>query len=246
MGTVAAPPVFKTKLIGREEIANQTMAFRFEKMPGWTFTAGQAIDVTLIDPPESDGEGNTRGLSIASAPFEDTILVATRLRNTAFKRVLKSAPLGAEVMIEGPFGNLTLHNNSARAAVFVSGGIGITPVRSILFSAAQKKLPHRIFLFFSNHTRQDAPFFDELDRLQARNPNYRFIPTMTDLTVSCSNWSGETGFINSEMLARHLRNVEQAIYYLTGPSSMVAGMRTVLHEAGVDDDDIRVEEFTGY
>ena len=65
-------------------------------------------------------------------------------------------------MVEGPFGNLTLHNNSARAAVFVSGGIGITPVRSILFSAAQKTLPHRIFLFFSNRTRQDAPFFDEL------------------------------------------------------------------------------------
>jgi ferredoxin-NADP reductase len=246
MSTVAAPPVFKTKLIGREEIANQTMAFRFEKMPRWTFTAGQAVDITLIDPPESDGEGNTRGLSRASAPFEDTILVATRLRNTAFKRVLKSAPLGTEVKVEGPLGNLTLHNNAARAAVFVCGGIGITPVRSILCSAAQKKLPHRIFLFFSNHTRQDAPFFDELDRLQESNPNYRFIPTMTGLTVSRSNWRGETGFINSEMLAKHLQNVQQAIYYLTGPSSMVAAMRAVLHEANVDDDDIRVEEFTGY
>lgn len=246
MSTVAAPPVFKTKLIGREEIANQTMAFRFEKMPRWTFTAGQAVDITLIDPPESDGEGNTRGLSLASAPYEDSILVATRLRNTAFKRVLKSAPLGTEVKVEGPFGNLTLHNNAARAAVFVCGGIGITPVRSILCSAAQKRLPHRIFLFFSNHTRQDAPFFDELDRLQDSNPNYRFIPTMTGLTVSRSNWRGETGFINSEMLAKHLQNVQQAIYYLTGPSSMVAAMRAVLHEANVDDDDIRVEEFTGY
>jgi ferredoxin-NADP reductase len=246
MSTVAAPPVFKTKLIGREEIANQTMAFRFEKMPRWTFTAGQAVDITLIDPPESDGEGNTRSLSLASALFEDTILVATRLRNTAFKRVLQSAPLGTEVKVEGPFGNLTLHNNAARAAVFVCGGIGITPVRSILCSAAQKKLPHRIFLFFSNRTRQDAPFFDELDRLQDRNPNYRFIPTMTDLTVSRNDWSGETGFINSELMAKHLQNVQQAIYYLTGPSSMVAAMRAVLREANVDDDDIRVEEFTGY
>ena len=245
MSTVAAPPVFKTKLMGREEIANQTMAFRI-KMPRWTFTAGQAVDITLIDPPESDGEGNTRGLSLASAPFEDTILVATRLRNTAFKRVLKSGPIGTEVKFKGPFGNLMLHNNAARAAVFVCGGIGITPVRSILCSAAQKKLPHRIFLFFSNHTRQDAPFFDELDRLQGSNPNYRFIPTMTGLTTSRSNWRGETGFINSEMLAKHVQNVQQAIYYLTGPSSMVAAMRAVLHEANVDDDDIRVEEFTGY
>lgn len=246
MSTVAAPAVFKTKLIEREEIANQTMAFRFEKVPGWRFTAGQAIDITLIDPPESDGEGNTRGLSIASTPLDDTIMVATRLRDTAFKRVLRSAPLGTEVQIEGPFGNLTLHNNAARAAVFLCGGIGITPVRSILFSATQKKLPHRLFLFFSNHSRQDAPFFDELDHLQAKNENYRFVPTMTDPTVSRGNWNGETGFINREMVARHLQNVQQPIYYLTGPSSMVAGMRTVLHDVGVNDDDIRVEEFTGY
>ena len=141
---------------------------------------------------------------------------------------------------------MTLHNNAARAAVFVCGGIGITPVRSILFSAAQKKLPHRLFLFFSNHSRQDAPFYDELDCLQARNENYRFIPTMTDLTVSAGGWSGETGLITGEMLARHLQNVQQAIYYLTGPSSMVVDMRNMLHETGVDDDDIRVEEFTGY
>ena len=148
--------------------------------------------------------------------------------------------------MKGHSGNLTLHNNAARPAVFLSGGIGITPVRSILLSAAANNLPHQIFLFFSNHTRRDAPFFDDLETLQGRNPNYRFIPTMTDLTNAPDNWSGETGFITQEMLQRHLQGVTSAIYYLTGPSSMVAGLRLVLHGSGVDDDDIRVEEFTGY
>ena len=153
MSTVAAPPVFKTKLIGREEIANQTMAFRFEKMPGWTYTAGQAIDITLIDPPESDSEGNTRGLSLASAPFEDTIMVATRLRDTAFKRVLKLAPLGTEVKIEGPFGNLRCTTTlRGRPSSFVA------VLESLPFAASSFRRPKRscrIDSFSSSPTTRD-------------------------------------------------------------------------------------------
>ena len=104
MSTAVTWPVFQARLIKREDIADQTMAFEFEKPAGWTFKAGQFVDVTLANPTETDAEGNTRGFSIASAPFEDTLTVATRLRSTAFKRILKSLPLGTEVNIEGPFG----------------------------------------------------------------------------------------------------------------------------------------------
>jgi ferredoxin-NADP reductase len=90
------------KLKSRQEVAEQTMAFRFEKPASLTFTPGQFIEMTLLDPPESDTEGNSRVFSIASAPYEDFIMVATRLRDTAFKRVLRSLPLGTEVRVEGP------------------------------------------------------------------------------------------------------------------------------------------------
>ncbi len=96
---------------------------------------GQSMDMTLVYPPETDSEGNTRAFSIASAPHEETLMVGTRMRDTAFKRVLETMPLGTAVKIEGPFGNLILHNNAARTAVFVSGGIGITPFRSMLLRA---------------------------------------------------------------------------------------------------------------
>lgn len=246
MSAEATWPVFQSKLIRREEIAEDTMAFHFEKPAGWTFKAGQFVDITVNNPPETDAEGNTRGFSVASAPSEATIMLATRMRNTACKRVLKTLALGTECKIEGPFGDLKLHNNASKAAVFVSGGIGITPVRSILVEAAAQKLPHKIFLFFSNHTRKTAPFFDELEALQAKNPNYKFIPSMTDLTISKDKWSGDTGYITKEMLQKHLQGITSAIYYVTGPAAMVSGLRTVLHETGVDDDDIRVEEFSGY
>jgi hypothetical protein len=102
---------FHVQTEDREEVAEDTMAFRFDKPSGWTFKAGQYLDMTLLDPPETDSEGNVRSFSIASGPHEDTLLVATRMRDTAFKRVLKTMPLGTAVKIDGPSGDLTLQNN---------------------------------------------------------------------------------------------------------------------------------------
>lgn len=246
MSTAATWPVFTAKLKSREEVAERTMAFHFEKPAGWTFKAGQFIDITLLDPPETDAEGNTRGFSIASAPQEETLMVATRLRDTAFKRVLKTAPLGTAVKIEGPFGNLTLHNNAARPAVMLAGGIGITPFRSILFNAAKEKLPHRIFLFYSNRRPEDAPFLESLQALEKENPNYKLIASMTEMEKSHQPWQGEAGRINKGMLDRYLKGAGSCIYYIAGPPGMVKGLHTMLNEAGVDDDDIRTEEFVGY
>lgn len=246
MSSAATWPVFTAKLRSREEVAEGTMAFHFEKPVDWTFKAGQFIDITLLDPSETDAEGNTRGFSIASAPHEETLMVATRMRDTAFKRVLKTMPLGTAVKIEGPFGNLTLHNNAARPAVLLAGGIGITPFRSILFRAAKEKLPHRIFLFYSNRRPEDAPFLEALQALGEKNPNYKLIATMTEIEKSHQPWHGETGLINKELLARYLENAISPIYYIAGPAGMVKGLHTMLNDAGVDDDDIRTEEFVGY
>src|SRR5437016_3848230 len=149
MSITTVPPVTLCKLVNRHEVAERTMAFRFEKPSNWTFKPGQFLDMTLLDPAETDAEGNVRSFSIASGPHEETLMVATRMRDTAFKRVLKTMPLGSAVKIEGPFGDLRLPNSASRAVVFLAGGIGITPFRSMLVWAAKEKLPHRIFLFYS-------------------------------------------------------------------------------------------------
>jgi len=148
--------------------------------------------------------------------------------------------------IEGPFGDLRLHNSAKRAAVFLAGGIGVTPFRSILLDAANRKLPHHIFLFFSNHRPEDAPFLDELQSLEKHYANYEFIGPMTSMEKSKPSWQGERGVINKEMLGRHLKNAASPIYYIAGPPGMVKGLHSMLQAAGIDDDDIRTEEFTGY
>ena len=246
MSTTVASPTFLMKLKSRQEVAEQTMAFRFEKPASYTFTPGQFIEMTLLDPPESDAEGNSRVFSIASAPDEDFLMVATRLRDTAFKRVLRSLPPGTEVKVEGPFGDLKLHNDKSRTAVVLTGGIGITPFRSILLNAAKERLPLRIFLFYGNRRPEDAAFLDELQDLEKQNPNYRLIACMSQMENAQRSWQGETGVINAPMLAKYLEGVVSPIYYITGPPTMVKAIHAMLKDTGVDDDNIRIEEFAGY
>lgn len=235
-----------SKLKSRAEVAEQTMAFRFDKPAGFKFTPGQCIDVTLLDPPKTDAEGNGRTLSIASAPYENFLMVATRLRDTAFKQVLRSLPLGSEVKISAPSGDLKLHHEQSRAAVIVTGGIGITPFRSILLNAAKEKLRIPIFLFYGNRRPEDAAFLDELQELAKQNPHYQLIACMSEMEKSHRAWKGEKGVIDASMLAKYLKGVASPIYYITGPPAMVKAMHAMLKGTGVDDDNIRIEEFAGY
>ncbi len=235
-----------TRLKERFPVAERTMAFRLERPAGFTFRAGQWIDVTLLHPSETDAKGSVRGFSIASAPHEDHLLVATRLRDTAFKREFARMPLNSEVQIEGPGGSLTLHNNSARAAIFLAGGIGVTPIRSILLRAAHEKLPHRILFFYANRRPEDAAFLEELTRLQRENPNYTLIATMTQMEKSRQPWTGEKGHIDQAMLPKYVLAAKSPIYYLVGPLGMISAMHTLLNRIGVNDDDIRTEDFGSY
>jgi len=233
-----------THIIKKEEVAEGTMAFYFERPNNFEFKAGQSMDVTLLNPSETDQEGDVRAFSIASAPHEMHLMITTRMRDTAFKRVLKNSP--AELEIEGPFGSFTLHENIARPAVFLVGGIGITPFYSMLKDAAERKLAHTISLFYSNRRPEDAAFLRELGALQEKNENFTFVPTMTEMENSKLLWTGERGYITVELLNAHMPIRTNAIYYAAGPRVMVTAMRKLVNDSGVSNDDIRTEEFSGY
>src|SRR6266851_7076373 len=237
---------YGSKLLSRVEVAEGTMAFHFEKPSRFDFKPGQSADVTLFNPPETDSEGNTRTFSIASSPFENQLMFATRMRDTAFKRSLKKVPLGIVVKMASAMGSFTLHKNSAKPAVFLAGGIGITPFSSIVRQADHDRPPHKLYLFYSNRRPEDAPFIEVLQNLEKTNPKFRFIATMTEMPRSKKTWNGETGWINQEMLSKYLNDLRGPIYYIAGPPAIVSGMRKMLVASGVDEDDIRTEEFAGY
>jgi len=237
---------YRIKLKNRKEIAAGTMAFHFEKPAGFTFTAGQAGEFTLPNPPETDAEGNVRSFTLASAPFEEDLMIATRMRDTAFKRSLKAIPLDTELTLEAPWGELTLHDNARIPAVFLTGGIGITPVRSMVLQATHDHLPHKLTLLYANRQPKDAAFLDELTAAQTANPNFTLVATMSDTEKSAAQWNGETGNVDKAMLTKYLGDLTLPIYYISGPPGMVAAMQKILSDAGVKTSNVRAEEFSGY
>lgn len=236
---------YKVRLAKKEYVAENTMAFHFEKPTGFCFRPGH-LHVTRIDPAQTDLESNIRSFSIASAPEEDHLVVVTRMRDSAFKRALQVAPLNGEVELEGPFGDFTLHHNAKRPAVLLAGGIGITPFLSMIRHATQQKSPLLLYLFYSNRRPEDTAFLRTLQELEGENTNLHFIPSMTAMDNSQQEWAGETGFIDGKMLNRYLKQFRGPIYYVAGPPSMAAAMRQTLATVPVDQDDIISEDFVGY
>ena len=237
---------YTTRIEGFEEIAQGTMAFRFEKPAGFSFKPGQAIDLILSDAPAADAANARHTFSIVSAPFEGQLVIATRMRDSVFKRTLKSLAIGATAKLEGPSGSLTLHTDRARPAVFIAGGIGITPFMSILRQAAKDRLPQQLVLLYSNRRPEDSAFLIELQQLEQQNENFRLLATMTQMSQSDRPWDGATGLVDEALVKRIGGDLSAPIYYLAGPPAMVEAMRQTLNDAGIGDDDIRSEEFYGY
>jgi ferredoxin-NADP reductase len=239
-------PPYKLSLRANKVICAGTTAFYFEKPRDFEFEAGQFANFTLLTPPGSDLKGNTRALSIASAPYEGNLMVATRLRATAFKRTLSSLPVGIDLLLEGPYGAMTLPRKTKRPAVLLAGGIGITPFRSLIFNAAQSQFPRGILLFYSVRVPEEAAFLEELREMERYNGRYKLICTVTQPEKVSVPWRGETGRISMQMLSKWVPDLSVPIYYIAGPPGMVIGVRQMLVGAGIAEEDIRAEEFAGY
>ena len=239
-------PEYEAVLKSKEILCKGTTALYFEKPDGFEFRAGQFADFTLHENVAVDSAGNTRTLSIASAPHESHLMVAMRIRNTGFKRVVNALPAGTPLLLKGPYGNLTLHKNTARPAVFLAGGIGITPFRSMIWQATEARSAHRIYLFYSIRHLEEAAFMEELQNIEKTNPRFKFILIITRSEQTPFAGRVETGHITEQMLARWVPGLRTSIFYAAGPPAMVHGMRGMLNAAGVCDDDIRAEEFAGY
>jgi ferredoxin-NADP reductase/nitrite reductase/ring-hydroxylating ferredoxin subunit len=235
----------KEKLQGTD-----VMKFRIAR-GGIDYTAGQYAFFKL-DRISGDAKGPIRHFSIASSPTEqDHILISTRIRDTQYKQKLASLKEGAKILVWGPEGDFVLHDDYSKPAVFLSGGIGVTPFRSMIKYATDKQLPIKITMFDSNKNQQNILYKEEFDRWADQNKNFKVIYAVTEEEQEAinSNWSGERGRIGKLMLERHLSKGEigNAIFYICGPPGMLKAMQELLQkEMQIPKDRFKVEAFTGY
>jgi ferredoxin-NADP reductase len=207
------------------------------------FTAGQYFWVELPDRGHQDEKGLRRHISVVTSPTDRGVLgLATRLRDTAFKQTLRELEVGDEVDVEEPKGSFVLPEATDRDYVFVAGGIGITVFRSMLRFIADKELPYRVTLVYSNRDRESAPFLDELADLEQRIDGLRLVLTMTQ----DDGWNGESRHIDEEMLRDHLGELSGYTYLVAGPPGMAKGVEALLKDAGVPEDSVVAGSFSGY
>lgn len=228
---------YDVKLLRKTEVAEGTIEFTLEKPQGFEYRAGQYGDLVLPPSTGLDDSNNKHGFSFLSAPYEDTLRMTTRMRGTSkYKQAAAKVPEGTMVKLLALWGDFTLQKNDQIPAVFLIGGIGITPVRSIIAQATHDKAPHKITLIYSNRTPAQAAYADELKHLAEVNKNFTFIPVYSDTD----------GRVNADIVRRHVLDISSPRYYLAGPEAMVKAMRQILLEVGADEDSIKTEEFEGY
>jgi ferredoxin-NADP reductase len=157
--------------------------------------------------------------------------------------------VGSLVNISAPLGKFVLNDDYSRPAVFLSGGIGVTPFRSMIKYATDTRLPVKITMFDANSNLANIIYKDEFDSWSKINENLRIIYAISELETASTEWKGERGYINKVMISKYLdsHDLDNSIFYICGPPAMLKAMQSLLQDELIDSKErIKVEEFTGY
>ena len=160
--------------------------------------------------------------------------------------------IGSPVNVTAPMGEFVLPTDYSNPLVFLSGGIGVTPFRSMLKYATDNQLPIKITVFDSNRNQDNILFKDEFDEWAKLNKNLKIVYAIADDPSAVdkgNNWGGERGFINLAMLTKYLTSnqLNNSIFYICGPPGMLNAMQKLLEvDLNIPKQRIKIEEFTGY
>ena len=225
---------YPVELLSSEMCGEDILTCRFSRPVGYSFAAGQWLRLTI----ESSAGRDTRTMSHSSGPEDGYLEVTTRLSPSAFKVALAAIQPGASAEIVGPGGRLTLPEESQRAC-FLVGGVGITPVRSILRHAeATGRIFDDALLLYGNRDESCVPFAEEFARM-----NLIGVRTVVCYEHPPDGWEGERGFITAETVRRHLDPNDGRPFVVAGPPVMVAAMERVLDDLHVDAQRRLIERF---
>lgn len=214
-------------------------SFRLEIADWLDFKAGQFLQIGLQGDPELK-----RYLSISSSPTEKSYLEFTKkLTQSDFSKALDNLKVGDRVSIKYPLGKFTLDESVPKVA-FLSGGIGITPIRSICKYAVDKNIGIDIVLVYSNRSIRDIVFKDDLSVM---SKSCTFLRVVHVLCEAEQGFKCTVGQINVGVIKNEIPDYLERKFYLCGPPQMVEAMRKILvDELGLKAENIVTENFQGY
>lgn len=228
------PTRYQVEFLGKQSCDESVVTLRFSRPEGYSFRAGQWFRLFLQT---ADGE-LAETFSQCAAPGDEELEMTTRLSGSAFKIALAALERGAVMSISAPGGRLAIPEG-ARRVCFLVGGVGITPVHSMLRDAQQGgRTFDDALLFYGNRDERCAPFAGEFQSMAAIG-----VRTVLCFEHASESWKGERGFITVETVARHLDPRDGRPFLVAGPPVMVEVMQRILDELGVPESDRIVEHF---
>jgi ferredoxin-NADP reductase len=235
----------RIRLKGRRPETADVISFVFD-LGGQKFEyrPGQFVFYELDTLAFPDERGNRRHFTISSSPTEKGIIMfTTKMRGSGFKETLLHAPAGYELTVETPDGLFVMPEGETRRQVFITGGIGVTPFRSILRYAVDVNAPISGLMLYFNRSSSDIIFRDELENISRQMPTFSVVHVLSQPE---EGWVGERGKLDEMLLRNYVTDFDQSVFWISGPPPMVSAYRGLIEQIGVSDEAIRTDSFIGY
>jgi ferredoxin-NADP reductase len=220
----------------------------------WRHKPGQYMEWTL---PHSspDSRGVRRYFTVASSPTEHEMKLGVKIeeRASSFKRKLLSVGEDSSIIASHIGGDFVLPGTSRRPAspeeigkklVFIAGGIGVTPFRSMVKYLIDRNENRDIVLFYFNKTEDEIAYRDIFE--DGKEVGVKSVFVLTDKERVPSGWKGEVGRLDEKMLGKHVPDFKERVFYISGPNAMVDGYKRILFKAGVKRVDVKTDYFPGF
>ena len=235
------------KFLGVEEIGNTIYEYRFKPVTPVTYTAGQYMELTL-PLKKTDFRGNRRTFTIASSPTEDEVRFGIKQvePTSAFKTALSNIHEGHQITGNNLAGDFVLPKDHRTKLVFIAGGIGITPFRSMLKYMTDKKQSRPVTLFYAVSNPKQIVYKDILEQAKEFGLKVVYVLTPVPGQEAAKSWKGEAGIIDEHLIAKHVLDYKERVFYISGPSAMVRANKKLLRDMKLPRDQIITDYFSGY
>lgn len=233
-------------LLEKKQLSSTIYEFVFSSLRKFNFLPGQYLEWTL-PLGKIDGRGNRRYFTIASSPTEKNVHLGVKINfpSSSFKKALVSTEKGDKIYAGQLSGDFVLPEDKKIKLVFVAGGIGITPFRSMIKFLLDNKIARPVILIYSNKKADEITYKDVFDEAQ-RKLGTKIVYTLTDKDSLPSDWQGEVGRVDSEMIKRQVPDYSERIFYLSGPHAMVIAFEETLRSMGIRGKNIKKDFFLGF
>lgn len=229
----------------KTRLAPDVLDFAFAPSQPLAYAPGQYLECTL---PHNapDARGNRRYFTLASSPTEGLVRLGVRFypKSSTFKYAMRGLNQGARIVETQVAGDFTLPADPGRKLVFLAGGIGITPFRSMLKYLVDTQQSRDIVLIYAASTPEDFVYRDVLEEAQARL-GIRTVYTLTNPQAAPTNWAGERGRIDERMITQWVPEYTKRTYYLSGPPEMVRAHEAALSKLGIPASHVKKDFFPG-